>query len=186
MRQQFVLRAQNPRVHSASPGGEPDPMTIHFSLNPQGILAVADGPPGKLKILRQESGGFITVQWGDHVVSGVITRDHDHSELLHIGVNGYVQAARLSEAALDAMAQGISALQQSSGLMDITSPIPGLVKFVVAELHGGVEAGQTICILEAMKMENDIVAPHKGTLAALEVKAGQTVAAGEILARIKI
>ena len=45
-----------------------------------------------------------------------------------------------------------------------------------------VEAGATIIILEAMKMENEIVAPQAGTIASMNVTVGQAVEAGEVLA----
>jgi acetyl-CoA/propionyl-CoA carboxylase biotin carboxyl carrier protein len=48
-----------------------------------------------------------------------------------------------------------------------------------------VEAGQVICILEAMKMENHIVSTREGTVASMPVSAGQVVDAGQTLAVIE-
>jgi len=44
-----------------------------------------------------------------------------------------------------------------------------------------VEAGQTLCVLEAMKMENNITAEVAGTVKAVKVEVGQTVGAGDIV-----
>ena len=44
-----------------------------------------------------------------------------------------------------------------------------------------VEAGQVICIVEAMKMENEVRAPHAGTVGELSVAAGQPVATGQVI-----
>ena len=47
-----------------------------------------------------------------------------------------------------------------------------------------VNAGDTIMILEAMKMENEIVAPEDGTVASIQVAVNQSVEAGEVLATL--
>ncbi len=66
----------------------------------------------------------------------------------------------------------------------LTSPMPGTVLRVLAEAGTAVVAGQVLLVLEAMKMEHEIVAPGPGTLAELGVAAGDQVQAGAILAVI--
>ena len=66
----------------------------------------------------------------------------------------------------------------------LTSPIQGTVLRVAVEAGATVRAGQLICVVEAMKMENEITAPRDGTVQELAVKAGQTVRIGERLATI--
>ncbi len=44
-----------------------------------------------------------------------------------------------------------------------------------------VEAGEAVCVLEAMKMENEISAPNSGEIVDLKVQVGDTVSAGAIL-----
>jgi acetyl-CoA/propionyl-CoA carboxylase, biotin carboxylase, biotin carboxyl carrier protein len=44
-----------------------------------------------------------------------------------------------------------------------------------------VEAGQVLCIVEAMKMENEVRAPHGGVVAQLSVAAGEPVGAGQVI-----
>lgn len=61
----------------------------------------------------------------------------------------------------------------SDGL--VTSPMPGTVTSLHVGPGDAVAKGQTVLILEAMKMENDIVAPKSGTIARLHVAEGQTV-----------
>ena len=64
----------------------------------------------------------------------------------------------------------------------ITSPMPGtILKLNVAELVV-VKAGDVVLILEAMKMENEIVAPCDGTIKQLLVSKGSTVDTDQILA----
>lgn len=64
----------------------------------------------------------------------------------------------------------------------IRAPMPGLVSNVIAAEGDEVKRGQTIVVLEAMKMENDLTAPRAGIVKALRVTKGQTVNQGETLA----
>jgi len=63
-------------------------------------------------------------------------------------------------------------------------PMQGTIVSVSVEVGDEVEAGQTICVLEAMKMENHIVAGHSGRVTEVTVKAGQAVGAGDVVAVI--
>ena len=60
--------------------------------------------------------------------------------------------------------------------------MPGKILSIEKNVGDAVEAGTTIIILEAMKMENEIVAPQAGTIASMNVTVGQAVEAGEVLA----
>jgi acetyl-CoA/propionyl-CoA carboxylase, biotin carboxylase, biotin carboxyl carrier protein len=64
----------------------------------------------------------------------------------------------------------------------VISPIQGRIVAVRVENGQTVEAGQVCFIVEAMKMENEITAPHAGTLAEVRVQVGITVEAGSVLA----
>ena len=57
-----------------------------------------------------------------------------------------------------------------AGGANVTAPMPGTVLNVVAPVGTAVKAGDVILILEAMKMENDIVAPCDGTVASVAAK----------------
>jgi acetyl-CoA/propionyl-CoA carboxylase biotin carboxyl carrier protein len=64
----------------------------------------------------------------------------------------------------------------------VLSPIQGRVATVRAEPGKQVEAGQVLFIIEAMKMENEITAPHAGVIAEVRVQVGGTIEAGGVLA----
>jgi acetyl-CoA/propionyl-CoA carboxylase biotin carboxyl carrier protein len=64
----------------------------------------------------------------------------------------------------------------------VISPIQGRVVAVRVEAGQSVEAGQICFIVEAMKMENEISAPHAGTLGEIKAQVGITVEAGSVLA----
>jgi len=69
----------------------------------------------------------------------------------------------------------------SIGEAVVCAPMPGLVIDVPVEQGAAVTAGQTLVVLEAMKMENDLSSPIAGTIQELRVTKGQTVDEGEVL-----
>ncbi|HQR28465.1 MAG TPA: acetyl/propionyl-CoA carboxylase subunit alpha, partial [Nocardioides sp.] len=64
----------------------------------------------------------------------------------------------------------------------LLAPMPGTVVRVAVEVGREVAAGDTVLVLEAMKMQHAVNAPHAGVLTRLDVTAGAQVAAGEVLA----
>lgn len=70
-----------------------------------------------------------------------------------------------------------------AGGANVTAPMPGTVLNVVAPVGTAVKAGDVILILEAMKMENDIVAPCDGTVASVAAK-GTSVNTDDVLAAL--
>jgi acetyl-CoA/propionyl-CoA carboxylase, biotin carboxylase, biotin carboxyl carrier protein len=63
----------------------------------------------------------------------------------------------------------------------VTSPMQGTVLSVAVEAGGLVLAGELICVVEAMKMENELVAHRDGVIAELRVAPGQQVALGDVV-----
>ena len=70
-----------------------------------------------------------------------------------------------------------------AGGSNVIAPMPGTVLNVVAPVGTAVKAGDVILIMEAMKMENDIVAPCDGTVASVAAK-GTSVNTDDVLATL--
>ncbi|KFG75396.1 acetyl/propionyl/methylcrotonyl-CoA carboxylase subunit alpha [Streptomyces mutabilis] len=71
-----------------------------------------------------------------------------------------------------------------AGADSLTAPMPGTVTVVKVAVGDEVSAGQSLLVVEAMKMEHVISAPHAGTVAELDVAPGTTVAMDQVLAVI--
>jgi len=72
----------------------------------------------------------------------------------------------------------------AAGAVAVTAPMPGKILAVKANAGQAVKKGDVIMVLEAMKMENDIVAPQDGTVASINAAAGDAVEAGATLATL--
>jgi biotin carboxyl carrier protein len=68
-----------------------------------------------------------------------------------------------------------------SGPLAVRAPMPGKVVKVLVKPGDAVTAGQGLCVIEAMKMENELRAPRDGTVAEVAAREGQPVDAGETL-----
>ncbi|WP_354640568.1 acetyl/propionyl/methylcrotonyl-CoA carboxylase subunit alpha [Kitasatospora camelliae] len=80
----------------------------------------------------------------------------------------------------DAVAERTAAGTAHHGAL--TAPMPGTVTVVKSAVGDRVHRGQALLVLEAMKMEHVIAAPHDGTVSELRAVAGSTVAMDELLA----
>jgi biotin carboxyl carrier protein len=76
---------------------------------------------------------------------------------------------------------GAVAAAHDAGEARVRSPMPGLVIGTPVEVGSRVSRGQTVVVLEAMKMENDLAAPRAGSIKEIKVSKGQTVNQGDVL-----
>lgn len=72
----------------------------------------------------------------------------------------------------------------AQGAIKVESPMPGKILAVKKNVGDAVKSGDVILVLEAMKMENDIVAPQDGTVASINVSVGDSVESGATLATL--
>jgi biotin carboxyl carrier protein len=68
-----------------------------------------------------------------------------------------------------------------AGTQTLTAPLPGRIAHVAVAAGDAVEAGATLLIIEAMKMENEFKAGRAGTVREVRVRAGEAVNAGDVL-----
>ena len=83
-----------------------------------------------------------------------------------------------------AAAPAPAAKSTGAGSIKVASPMPGKILDVKTKVGDAVKKGQVLLILEAMKMENEVVAPEDGTVASVDVAVGAMVEAGDTLASL--
>lgn len=88
-------------------------------------------------------------------------------------------------AALRRRATRSAEVDTASGPADIRAIIPGRVAAVRVTAGDTVEAGQTLLVVEAMKMQNELRAPRGGTVERVAVGEGETIDAGDLLVVVR-
>ncbi len=110
-----------------------------------------------------------------------------------VNVNGtqYMVEIELIDGAVAAAAPQAAPVQAAptapaapAGGETVTSPMPGTILDVKVSAGQSVKSGDVLMILEAMKMENEIMAPVSGTVAAVNVQKGAAVQSGDVLCSI--
>lgn len=69
----------------------------------------------------------------------------------------------------------------TAGAVKVKAPMPGTIMKVNVNVGDTVKKGDVLCVLEAMKMENDISAPADGTVASVNVQKGASVQSEEVI-----
>ncbi|MFH9748356.1 acetyl-CoA carboxylase biotin carboxylase subunit [Streptomyces anulatus] len=145
-------------------GGVPAPLT--FPLRVAGADPVTYGAPASATVTPDR----VTVE-----LDGTVGHFHRSGDWLgRDGDTWHVQDHDPVEASLSGAGR--------SGADTLAAPMPGTVTVVKVAVGDEVQAGQSLLVVEAMKMEHVISAPHAGTVTELDVIAGATVAMDQILA----
>jgi biotin carboxyl carrier protein len=71
------------------------------------------------------------------------------------------------------------------GVKKIVAPMPGKIVRLLAAEGSTVQLGQSVIVIEAMKMQNELKAPKNGVLKKINVREGATVEAGQALAEVE-
>ena len=95
-----------------------------------------------------------------------------------------VVAPAPSAAPAPAAAPKAQAPAGADGANKVTAPMPGTILDVKVSVGQSVKKGDVVCVLEAMKMENDIPAPCDGVIASVKVQKGSSVNAADVIATI--
>lgn len=92
------------------------------------------------------------------------------------------KAAAPAPKAVPAAAPKAAAPAAGAGSVKVSAAVPGKVVKIVASVGQSVKAGDSVVIVESMKMEIPVVAPQDGTIASIDVAEGAAVENGDTLA----
>ena len=156
---------------------------------------------GSTKVIDVEAVGadLFRVQMDGHLID--VTLD-DHRDLAHSAVTPAITPRAVptrgaspgaaapvavpgAPATPTAAAVHVPSGGGAGGRNKMTAPMPGVVLSLEKSAGASVQRGETVLVLEAMKMKNEIKAPRDGVIAEVYVAAGQQVKYGETLVRFE-
>jgi biotin carboxyl carrier protein len=158
-----------------------------------------EGKPHKLELSPAESGWDCTLDGKQYKVDAVIARrdvisviiDGDcyeaKREQLRDDLHIWVKAVRFAAEVRDprSLRSRRAAAGAAAGPAKVVAPMPGKIVRILAREKDEVEAGAGVLVVEAMKMQNELKSPKKGTVSKLLVKEGALVNAGDVLAIVE-
>lgn len=133
-------------------------------------------------VVHRKEGSVVLFEIEGVKYEAVVARDVAPEEPAHRQGLKSTASSGVVQGAPTVAPRGTPSVRVGSG--EIRAPMPGIVVGVKAEPGIAVTKGQTIVVMEAMKMENNITAPKDGVLKSILVKAGQEVELGALLAEI--
>jgi len=160
---------------------------LHYDENQYGAVVARDG----VETLVQVGDGDLTPVNFRRVLNGkaISIRFGGRLHLIHLssaGSNGSVQATisgrPVTLTVMDELrAQALESLGDTAGSGTISADIPGLVVQIKVSAGQIVHKGEPVIVVEAMKMQNELVAAISGTVAEISVAEGDTVNPGDPL-----
>ena len=149
-------------------------MVIESMKMENNIAAQADG------IVRS-----IMVSADQSILQGDALLDFESTEVEAAPAPAPKPVAKTAPAPKAAPAPVPAAPKAAAGANSLTSPLPGNVISVGVAVGDTVKRGQTVLVMESMKMENNIPAPRDGKVTAIHVAAGKSVMQGDALLDIE-
>jgi biotin carboxyl carrier protein len=124
----------------------------------------------------------------DDVTYSLLLNNKSYEALVEIAgndlavlLNGRLYSAQVLDERARRLTQAVGGSTAHSGEVTIKSPMPGLIVAVPVSEGQAVKKGQTVVVLESMKMENELKAPRDGTVTAIKVAPRQSVEQHELL-----
>ena len=160
---------------------------------------IVDGKPHRLELEKTEGKWECRLDGREIQVDAVVTR----RDVLSLLIDGHSYEVKRERTATDlhlwvgstrygvelrdprSLQSRRSMAGDEKGPKKLVAPMPGRIVRVLVEEKSDVEAGQGIVVVEAMKMQNEIKSPKKGTVQKILAAAGAAVNAGDVLAIVE-
>ncbi len=145
--------------------------TFDIEINEDGrILVNGEDRAIDFRELRQ---GELYSMLLDHRSFEAVVEERD--ETYHVLMGGEMFEVQVTDERSRRLASAFMAFGDTGGEVAIRAPMPGLISRVTVEEGQAVSKGQTVVILESMKMENELKSPRDGVVHHINVKVGDNV-----------
>jgi len=146
------------------------------------VAAQIDGRVYELDVRETQSGSYLFFL-GLEVHEYRVTQRAGAKEIFDVGIRGRSYAVTIVDP--KRLRSGQNSDRHHHGIVEILAPMPGKVVRVQLEAGTEVEKGAGIVVVEAMKMQNEMKSPRAGVVVSINVKPGDTVNAGDVLAIVE-
>jgi biotin carboxyl carrier protein len=146
------------------------------------VFATVDDRRYELEVSEPEPGVFLFKHEG-RIYEAVVPASAKDGEATHVRIGTEeIDVTLIDPKRLRGAGTGA---EHADGLTEIKTAMPGKVVRVLLQPGASVEKGDSVLVVEAMKMQNELKAPKAGTVKEIRVEEGAAVAAGDILATIE-
>jgi biotin carboxyl carrier protein len=152
-------------------------------------------------LLLKIEDGHVSAQIGDRVYSLDVREIEPDSYMFFLNANVHECRVNASKSSFDVsihgrnysitivdpkrLRSGQNSDRHHHGVAEIVAQMPGKVVRVQTEAGATVEKGAGVVVVEAMKMQNEMKSPREGVVVSINVKPGDTVNAGDVLAVVE-
>lgn len=147
---------------------------------PEGILV--NGTAVNVDFQELPDNGMVSLLINHSSYEAVIEEQTDSQ--IEVLLRGELYMVEVQDERARRLAQARGESSVPSGESTIKSPMPGIIVATPLPEKTAVQKGQTVIILESMKMENELKSPQDGLVARVLVKPGDSVEKGQVLAVI--
>ncbi len=158
--------------------------TFEIDIDHQGRITI-DGAELAADMKLVGAQGLYSLLLGGASYEVLLDPASDKRNLYDVMVSGLRYQVKVQDERSRRLALVDRNLRAPDGELLIKAPIPGLVVKVPVVAGQEIGEGETLIILEAMKMENELRAPRGGTVHEVRVRPGEQVALGQVLATLK-
>jgi biotin carboxyl carrier protein len=146
------------------------------------VVAEIDGRRYEIEA-HETAGGIYLLLENNRVSECRVEQDVARREVLNVHVGNESHAISLLDP--KRLRATTSDTAHTASTAQLVAPMPGKVVRVLVEQGASVKAGETVVVVEAMKMQNEMKSPRDGTVTTLKAVTGATVNAGDVLAIIE-
>lgn len=154
--------------------------TFDIDINEDGRILVNGDPRAvDFRVLRR---GELYSMLLDHLSFEAVVEERD--EIYHVLMDGDLYEVEVTDERSRRLANAFMAFGDTGGEVSIRAPMPGLIVRMAVEEGQAVSKGETLIILESMKMENELKSPRDGTIHRILVSVGENVEQNKVLVTV--
>ena len=154
--------------------------TFDIDINEDGrILVNGEVRAVDFRVLRR---GELYSMLLDHLSFEAVVEERD--DIYHVLMDGDLYEVEVTDERSRRLASAFMAFGDTGGEVSIRAPMPGLIVRIAVTEGQTVSKGETLMILESMKMENELKSPRDGTIHRILVSMGENVEQNKVLVTV--